>query len=184
MRCVVLCGGLGTRLHALTRDEIPKVLQPVAGRPFLDWKLDNLRELGHDEILLLAGHLGEHLEPYNAPGCEVIFGSGMGRGLDLFAARDVIRGRYWLTYGDTLLDYPREEIEAVDSVAVQTTWRGVDYGAMVLPVGAFYWHGDFETNLNVLRRRGEMAEFPVETPWHHINTPEDLAETEAWLSSR
>lgn len=41
MKAIVLCGGLGTRLGALTRNT-PKPLIDVAGRPFLSYVLDKL----------------------------------------------------------------------------------------------------------------------------------------------
>lgn len=54
-QCVILVGGLGTRLGALAA-ETPKPLLPVQGRPFLEWLL--IKAVGHglDRVLLLAGH--------------------------------------------------------------------------------------------------------------------------------
>lgn len=51
MKCIVLCGGLGTRLGDLTRDT-PKPLIPVAGRPFLAHVLDQLLIAQIDEIVI------------------------------------------------------------------------------------------------------------------------------------
>jgi D-glycero-alpha-D-manno-heptose 1-phosphate guanylyltransferase len=51
MKAVVLCGGLGTRLGALTR-ETPKPLLEVAGRPFISHVLDHLAANGTTEIVL------------------------------------------------------------------------------------------------------------------------------------
>lgn len=55
MECIVLAGGLGTRLRGVV-GECPKCLAPVAGRPFLDWLLDNLELCGFNHILLSLGH--------------------------------------------------------------------------------------------------------------------------------
>ena len=44
---VVLAGGLGTRLRSAT--DVPKVVAPVAGRPFLSWLLDPLAEVAVGE---------------------------------------------------------------------------------------------------------------------------------------
>ena len=41
----ILTGGLATRLHPITKT-IPKALVPVAGRPFIQWQLEHLREQG------------------------------------------------------------------------------------------------------------------------------------------
>ncbi|HSQ56677.1 MAG TPA: nucleotidyltransferase family protein [Gemmata sp.] len=52
----ILAGGLGTRLRSLVADR-PKVLAPVAGRPFLAHLLDQLVDAGVRETVLLVGHM-------------------------------------------------------------------------------------------------------------------------------
>lgn len=54
----LLAGGLATRLRPLT-EKIPKVLLPVAGRPFLAHQLELLRERGITRVVLCLGYLGE-----------------------------------------------------------------------------------------------------------------------------
>lgn len=51
----ILAGGLGTRLRSVVADR-PKVLAPVAGRPFLAHLLDQLASAGLDEVVLLVGY--------------------------------------------------------------------------------------------------------------------------------
>lgn len=53
--CVVLAGGLGTRLRSALPD-IPKCLAPIAGRPFLEWQLQSLVERGVERFVLALGH--------------------------------------------------------------------------------------------------------------------------------
>jgi D,D-heptose 1,7-bisphosphate phosphatase len=60
MQAVVLVGGLGTRLGALTRTT-PKPLLPVGDRPFLAWLIANVERFGFDRILLLAGRHSEQI---------------------------------------------------------------------------------------------------------------------------
>ena len=65
MECVVLAGGKGTRLRSVVADQ-PKCLAPVAGRPFLAWLLDDLREAGFDHIILSLGYKHEAVEAWVA----------------------------------------------------------------------------------------------------------------------
>lgn len=62
-QAVILVGGLGTRLGALTRD-VPKPLLDVGGRPFLDYMIENCIRFGFRDILLLAGYRGEQVAAY------------------------------------------------------------------------------------------------------------------------
>jgi D-glycero-alpha-D-manno-heptose 1-phosphate guanylyltransferase len=62
-QCVMLVGGRGTRLGALTADT-PKPLLPVGGRPFLEYLLLEAARLGFRRILLLAGFGGEQVVNY------------------------------------------------------------------------------------------------------------------------
>lgn len=54
---VVLAGGLGTRMLPRT-EVVPKILLPVAGRPFATWLLERLSASGLDDVVLAIGHLG------------------------------------------------------------------------------------------------------------------------------
>ena len=71
----VLAGGLGTRIRAVLGD-VPKILAPVEGRPFLDYLLAWLRGHGASRVVLSLGHLADrvvdHLERNPPPGMEVI----------------------------------------------------------------------------------------------------------------
>src|SRR5579859_5426248 len=53
----ILAGGLGTRLRSAISD-LPKVLAPIDGRPFLAFLLDRLVEAGIPETVLLVGYRG------------------------------------------------------------------------------------------------------------------------------
>jgi glucose-1-phosphate thymidylyltransferase len=62
MKGIILAGGLGTRLHPLTR-VTNKHLLPVYDRPMIFYPLERLVEAGIDDILIVTGgaHAGEFL---------------------------------------------------------------------------------------------------------------------------
>ena len=64
-QAVILLGGKGTRIAERFPDR-PKCLVPVAGRPFLEWQFDWLKQNGVVRILLAAGHMADVLEAYLA----------------------------------------------------------------------------------------------------------------------
>lgn len=70
----ILAGGLATRLRPIT-EKIPKALLEVAGRPFIDWQLDYLRNQGVRRVVLCIGYHGEQI--------EARIGSGKSFGLDV-----------------------------------------------------------------------------------------------------
>ena len=60
---LVLAGGLGTRLRERVAD-VPKPMAPVAGRPFLEYVLDELVSNDVPRAVLSIGHLGEAIEAH------------------------------------------------------------------------------------------------------------------------
>ena len=64
-QAAILCGGLGTRLGALTA-ATPKPLLPVGERPFLDILLEALGQARVRRMLLLAGFMAERIADYAA----------------------------------------------------------------------------------------------------------------------
>ncbi|HEV2375747.1 MAG TPA: sugar phosphate nucleotidyltransferase [Streptosporangiaceae bacterium] len=67
MQCVILAGGLGTRMFPETRT-IPKTLLPVGGKPFAAWQLSWLARSGIDEVVYSVGHLGQQVRDYVGDG--------------------------------------------------------------------------------------------------------------------
>ncbi len=72
---LVLAGGLGSRLNGLLAD-LPKILAPIEGRPFLDYLLIWLKGQGVVRVILGLGHRAEPVQGYLArhswPGLEVV----------------------------------------------------------------------------------------------------------------
>lgn len=64
MQAVIMAGGLGTRLHAITNDKIPKPMVKVAGRPILENIITQLGAQGLDNITISVNHKKEQIEDY------------------------------------------------------------------------------------------------------------------------
>jgi mannose-1-phosphate guanylyltransferase len=62
---VVLAGGLGTRLRGAI-GALPKILAPVAGRPFLDILLDHIAAHDFRRVVLLLGYRADAVEAHLA----------------------------------------------------------------------------------------------------------------------
>ncbi len=67
MEAIILAGGLGTRL-ASRISGIPKPMAPVAGRPFLEILLRQLKSAGCGRVVLSVGHLHEVIERHFGTG--------------------------------------------------------------------------------------------------------------------
>jgi len=109
----ILAGGLATRLRPIT-EKIPKVLVPIAGKPFLAHQLTLLHEQGITRAVLCLGHLGEMVRQG--------FGDGAAQGVQLDYSFDgpVLLGtggalklalpklgeKFFVLYGDSYLPTP------------------------------------------------------------------------------
>jgi NDP-sugar pyrophosphorylase family protein len=116
MQAVILAGGLGTRLGDLTR-HLPKPMVPVAGRPYLEHQLAELRHQGITDILLLTGYLGDRIEAHFGDGCR--FGvrvrysrerTPQGTGGALRDASGLLAEEFLLIYGDSFLPIDYREV--------------------------------------------------------------------------
>jgi D,D-heptose 1,7-bisphosphate phosphatase len=58
-----MAGGKGTRVSSITSD-IPKPMIPICNKPILEHQIDCLKRNGLTEIILVIGHLGEHIKNY------------------------------------------------------------------------------------------------------------------------
>ena len=67
-KAMVLAAGYGTRLKPLT-DRVPKPLVPVAGKPMIQYALDQLQACGIEEVIINVSHLKEPLTAWLA-GCK------------------------------------------------------------------------------------------------------------------
>jgi len=63
MKVVIMAGGKGTRVSSIAND-IPKPMIPICGKPILEHQIECLKKNGLTEIILVIGHLGEHIKDY------------------------------------------------------------------------------------------------------------------------
>lgn len=68
---VIQAGGKGTRLKTLTKDEIPKPLLKINGKPMIEWQIENARKYGIREFVLIIGHLGGKIKEYFRDGARL-----------------------------------------------------------------------------------------------------------------
>ncbi len=118
-QAAILCGGLGTRLGALTA-AMPKPLLPVGERPFLDILLEALGQAGVRRMLLLAGFMAERIADYGAATpVKPRFGLSIevatepypaGTGGALWHARDGLDEAFYLLNGDSWFDIPVQSL--------------------------------------------------------------------------
>ncbi len=114
MQCVILAGGLGTRMRPLTQ-AAPKTLLPVGDTPFAHYQLRWLARHGVTEVVYSIGHLGEQVRDYVGDGSRwglavryvedgphlVGTAGALRRALDEFALRDW----FLVLYGDSFLPF-------------------------------------------------------------------------------
>jgi NDP-sugar pyrophosphorylase family protein len=112
MQCVILAGGLGTRMRPLT-DTTPKTLLPVRGRPFAYYQLHWLASQGVTEVVYSIGHQGQTIRQYwereasPIPSLRYVDEGeqlrGTGGALSLARDRGVLQDRFLVIYGDSFL---------------------------------------------------------------------------------
>jgi NDP-sugar pyrophosphorylase family protein len=113
MTVALLAGGLATRLRPIT-EKIPKVLVPIAGKPFLDHQLALLRKQGLTRVVLCLGHLGEMVVDQfgdgSAHGMQLEYSFDgpklLGTGGALKQAMPMLSENFFVLYGDSYLTEP------------------------------------------------------------------------------
>jgi D-glycero-alpha-D-manno-heptose 1-phosphate guanylyltransferase len=63
MDALILAGGLGTRMRAVLHDS-PKCVASIAGKPFLDFLLLQLKKHHVTDVILCVGYRGEIIQDY------------------------------------------------------------------------------------------------------------------------
>lgn len=117
-QCVILCGGLGSRLGDLTRNT-PKPLLPVADRPFLEWLVCEVARQGARKIVLLAAFEADQVQAFanqarSKLGVDIrvaIEPERAGTGGALWHACELLDEVFFLMNGDSFLDVLLADVE-------------------------------------------------------------------------
>lgn len=130
----ILAGGLATRLRPIT-EKIPKVLVPVAERPFLAHQLELLHKEGVKRAVLCLGYLGEMVErdfgDGAAYGVQLDYSFDgpvlLGTGGALKRALPKLGEQFFVLYGDSYLPIPfgpiAESFERSGKLGLMTVYR-------------------------------------------------------------
>lgn len=112
MQCVILAGGLGTRMRPLT-DTCPKTLLPVRGRPFAHHQMHWLAAQGVTDAIYCIGHQGDLIRRYwewePSPVASIRYVEegdrlrGTGGAIRLAREQGVLEENFFAIYGDSFL---------------------------------------------------------------------------------
>ncbi len=132
MQCVILAGGIGSRMWPETKS-VAKTLLPVHGKPFAAWQLSWLASSGIDSVVYSIGYLGEDVRAYvgdgSTWGLSVVYVDegeylrGTAGALRLALDSDVLEEDFLVLYGDSWLQ--------VDPAAVLRSLRGCSEPALM-----------------------------------------------------
>ena len=111
MKAIIPVAGAGTKLRPHTYTQ-PKALIPLAGKTILSIIIDQLREGGITEFILVLGYLGDKIKDYvqgHYPDLQFSFvqqGDRHGLGHAIFITRELVgEGDVLIVLGDTICEY-------------------------------------------------------------------------------
>lgn len=70
MKTVIMAGGKGTRI-ASVRNDVPKPMIRICGKPILEYQIENLKACGLTDIILVIGYLGDKIKNYFGDGSKL-----------------------------------------------------------------------------------------------------------------
>ena len=155
MECIVLAGGMGTRLRSVVSD-VPKCMAEVAGKPFLHYIVRSLESAGFSHIIFSLGYKHEcvldWLSIYRGP-AEISYvvesePLGTGGGV-LYAMSKAREENVFVLNGDTFFRVPfaamlsSHEASGCSATLALKPMRDFDrYGAVTLSEGRIVGFGE------------------------------------------
>lgn len=142
MKAVIQAGGKGTRLRDLTKDEIPKPMIPILGKPLLQWQIEKCKENGISDVILVIGHLGEKIKDYFQDGAEF----------------------------DVHITYIEEEVPLGTAGAFYALQKEIGKEDFVLAYGDVFWDIDITRMLNFHRDKHSTCTLFVHPNTHPFDS--------------
>lgn len=145
MQAIILAAGEGSRMRPLTCRR-PKVMLPVAGRPFLEHIILRARAAGIDRIVLVVGYCADavraHFGDGSALGMKIEYAiqdKQLGTGHALMAAESLAADRFLVMNGDVLPDVAalKEIVSGGPAVSAITVSDPKRYGVFISENGFF-----------------------------------------------
>jgi NDP-sugar pyrophosphorylase family protein len=159
MQCVILAGGLGTRMRPLT-ETCPKTLLPARGRPFAYHQLRWLASQGVKEVVYSIGHQGDRIRRYWAeerspiPSIRYVDEGEQLRGtagaLRLAREEGVLDKSFFVMYGDSFLP-----------VEFAPIWRAFHAGSQPALMTVLRNEGRWDRS-NVIYQPGRVIQYDKE----------------------
>jgi len=106
-----MAGGKGTRLSSITKNEIPKPMVEICGRPLLWYQIDVLKRNGIKDIYIIVGYKGDKIVEYFKDGSQygvniqyIIEKNPLGTAGALFFLKNDLKDDFLLLFGDLIFD--------------------------------------------------------------------------------
>ena len=149
MKLVILAGGKGTRMGAMT-EFIPKPMVPLMRKPILEHQIHFAKKYGFDDIIISTGYMGDVIRDYFKDGKE--WGVHIQYSPDPFPLgtagavkhlEQELKDNFVLFYGDTIMDidlnslvqlHVKKESMATISVWIAPSVKGRLYLVTIIPV--------------------------------------------------
>ncbi len=162
---MILCGGEGTRLRPYTYN-VPKPMLPIAGKPILQYVIENLKRQGFTEIILMVGYLHEQIQNYFKDGKR--FGVSITYSIEtealstagaIYGQKEKVKDVFAVLMGDhvtninlaKMVDYHKKQ-KAIGTIAIYSQKKQLEYGIVNMEsngtITGFSEKPTLETNIN------------------------------------
>ncbi|PIN94831.1 glucose-1-phosphate cytidylyltransferase [Candidatus Pacearchaeota archaeon CG10_big_fil_rev_8_21_14_0_10_35_13] len=132
MKCVIFCGGKGSRMGELTR-ETPKPLLMIGDKPAIMHIMDHYASYNIREFILCLGHKAEMFKEYfrdNKTEYDIEFvdtGEDTNKAQRLLKIKNLVGDKFFLSYGDDISNVNIKELiqhhDTYNKVATLTAVR-------------------------------------------------------------